>query len=382
MEIKKVTLDKSFQFFDYYNASLGDISLPYLFECFYKTLPSTYFFNDISEELFKHILDGEDFEIWSIVKNSRSEKTISNCDTNKSDNLTQAIFTDDENRSFYEVFFCKYKKGNCLLKLNVNNHGKASEYSLDICVDDVYFFDIFNKLNERFPIVPKNRSEVSLLIKGHSGNLAVSNFPLDDLNTNLELNYPEGFIDVHNSIVERLNTSRSGLYIFHGDPGTGKTSYLKHLTKCVQRKFIFVPTNMVNALIEPDFIRLLTDNNNVVLILEDAEKAVLERDGSNNSLISTVLNLTDGIVGSILNTSIIVTFNAKKESIDRALLRKGRLKVEYEFKKLSYDKSVTLAQKLGKNVNHIDREGMSIADIYNLDFETFHEENKGTMLFR
>ena len=65
------------------------------------------------------------------------------------------------------------------------------------------------------------------------------------------------------------------------------------------------------------------------------------------------------------NLKFICTFNADIASIDKAILRKGRLKVKYEFDKLTADKTEALGKKLGKDIKK--GESLTLADIYNYD---------------
>lgn len=127
---------------------------------------------------------------------------------------------------------------------------------------------------------------------------------------------------------------------------------------------------MINQLSTPEFADIITDTNKgSVLILEDAEKALMKREAedgfSNSTLVSSVLNLTDGLYADLGNTAIIATYNCNRNLIDPALLRKGRLKAEYKFDKLSKEKSQALMNSLGHNVNI--KESMTIADIFNYD---------------
>jgi len=142
----------------------------------------------------------------------------------------------------------------------------------------------------------------------------------------------------------------------------------------ITRKIAYIPVSLINSLVSPDMLPLLMDNKDIVLVLEDAEKALLSRDISENSaIVSTILNLTDGFIGQALNISIIATFNTEKDKIDEALLRKGRLRLSHEFKKLSLEDGKTLAKSLGKPESAITEE-MSLADIYNLEDHTGYSE--------
>jgi ATP-dependent 26S proteasome regulatory subunit len=69
----------------------------------------------------------------------------------------------------------------------------------------------------------------------------------------------------------------------------------------------------------------------------------------------------------------------KREKIDQALLRKGRLIAEHKFSKLSVEESNSLLKHLKKD--HEVTEGMTLADIYNVDVELFKTTNKSKIGF-
>jgi SpoVK/Ycf46/Vps4 family AAA+-type ATPase len=110
---------------------------------------------------------------------------------------------------------------------------------------------------------------------------------------------------------------------------------------------------------------------NSILIIEDAEKVLGTRENSNNMSQSTsnLLNLTDGILGDCLNIQIVATFNTKRDNIDDAFMRKGRLIAEHKFTKLSIEESNKLLESLSKDV--ITEEEMALSDIYNIDVDIY-----------
>jgi ATP-dependent 26S proteasome regulatory subunit len=71
---------------------------------------------------------------------------------------------------------------------------------------------------------------------------------------------------------------------------------------------------------------------------------------------------------------VIATFNMKREKIDQALLRKGRLIAEHKFTKLTIDESNNLLKHIGKEGTVT--ESMTLADIYNIDEELFKVDDK------
>jgi ATP-dependent 26S proteasome regulatory subunit len=105
------------------------------------------------------------------------------------------------------------------------------------------------------------------------------------------------------------------------------------------------------------------------LIIEDAEKIVFDREsgGSSRQGVSSILNMTDGILGDCLSIQIIATFNTSRDKIDKALLRKGRLIAEWKFGELSVDDSNKLLSSLSKE--HTTKVPMTLTDIYNFDEE-------------
>ena len=211
--------------------------------------------------------------------------------------------------------------------------------------------------------------------------ITIKELPLDDAHIqgmDVGLNYGSGFQKHHDTVLSKLQHNKRGLFIFHGQPGTGKTTYIKYLAHLFggKRMFIFIPTMNLETLVSPQLLPILLDHKDSILVLEDAEKAVVSRENQlgNESLVSTLLNIGDGILGSMLNLSLVVTFNTKKDKIDSALLRKGRLLYEYEFKPLDIPDAKKLITKLGSE--HKVTEPMTVADIYNISNETGHQEEE------
>ena len=89
----------------------------------------------------------------------------------------------------------------------------------------------------------------------------------------------------------------------------------------------------------------------------------LVREENGNSPVSTLLNLSDGLLSDCLNIQIICSFNTDISKVDSALLRKGRLIAKYEFKELEAEKAQNLSEKLGFKTQI--SEPMNLTDIYN-----------------
>lgn len=153
------------------------------------------------------------------------------------------------------------------------------------------------------------------------------------------------------------------MFLFYGSPGTGKSTYIKYLLNCIHKDIIFMSPGLAGSLDAPELTRFLLENTNTIIVIEDAEQLITTRDAGRNSTISTLLNLTDGLLGECLHIQVIATFNTQLQHIDKALLRKGRLQAMYEFKELSIAKAQQLSNKLG--FTSIISTPMSLASIYN-----------------
>lgn len=183
-------------------------------------------------------------------------------------------------------------------------------------------------------------------------------------------NYNEDFGGFFVDLKNKLTDNKTGLYLLYGEAGTGKSSAIRHLISEMDRPVVFIPPQMINCLSNPDFTDLVLNSlKGSILVIEDAEKALMKReneDGFHNSeLVSSLLNLTDGLYADLAHTSIIATYNCDRNLIDPALLRKGRLRSEYHFQKLSIDRSQKLMDDLKHDVKVT--EPMTLADIFNYD---------------
>jgi SpoVK/Ycf46/Vps4 family AAA+-type ATPase len=240
--------------------------------------------------------------------------------------------------------------------------------------------DLFEKLKKFIAKPKKKTTEISLIINARHG-LDTKEVEVKKPNLNFDLHYNNDFKPIHKTILKQLRKPKSnGLFLFHGKPGTGKSTYIKYLMHQQNKQVIFLSPNMAGSLDNMNLTEFLMDTPNCVLVIEDAEDLIISRDNFHNSKLSFILNLTDGILGDSLGIQIIATFNTDLKNIDKALLRKGRLSAIYEFKELATDKSNALLQKLGqqKTVSV----PTTLADLFNMEVENNIAPAKKTVGFK
>jgi ATP-dependent 26S proteasome regulatory subunit len=102
----------------------------------------------------------------------------------------------------------------------------------------------------------------------------------------------------------------------------------------------------------------------ILFIIEDADHCLVPRDDGNISTISSLLNYTDGIFGSMLDLRIIATTNAEHMDFDKALLRPGRLCRHVVVEPLSPEKAQQVYKRLtdGKEVTYTSKK--TLAQVY------------------
>ncbi len=186
----------------------------------------------------------------------------------------------------------------------------------------------------------------------------------------IEDHYNDDFYPFSTRTVDKLQKPKGhGLVLLHGKPGTGKTTYIRYLAAQLTKRMIYFPPYMASHISSPEFINFLMDQEESILVLEDADNVISKRMGSDSSAISNLLNLSDGLLGQCLHIPVICTFNIMHTELDAALLRKGRLLGIYEFKSLEPPVANRLAKKI--NLSTTYSQPVTLAEIYNSGEETY-----------
>ncbi len=247
---------------------------------------------------------------------------------------------------------------NCVLELDDNwceilHDGKNAEFVQSIT-------DVILQFKERQRRQPL---EINLIVQSRN-TLELKAMEIKRIKLDLDLFYEDDFKAIDETIRKRLNQKKDkGIVLLHGLPGTGKTTYLRYLVGKIKKRVLFLSPTVAGNLMNPEFIELLIDNPNTVLIIEDAENIIKDRKYNESSSVSNLLNISDGLLADFLNVQLICTFNSPLTMVDSALMRKGRLIAKYEFGKLGIGKARRLSAHFG--FGRMIHQPMTIAEIAN-----------------
>ena len=154
--------------------------------------------------------------------------------------------------------------------------------------------------------------------------------------------------------------------------------YIRHIISSTDKKVIFLTGDMAGAITSPSFIPFILEHKNSIIVLEDCEELLASRNtgrGHVNTGLTNILNISDGLIGDALQLKFVATFNAPLQSIDKALLRRGRLVARYEFGDLTADKANSLIIEQGLDVPQ-QVSPISLADLYNYEKPQFEQVRK------
>lgn len=278
--------------------------------------------------------------------------------------------------------------------------------------DDKEALGKFIEMVRQFYVAPEEEKNNLFLVAQDMSGFKLNKWHIKEVKDfDFNLQYNDDFPVANATIKDFIEEDgKSGLLILWGEKGTGKTTYIRHLISSYpNKKFVFIPSNLITMLGDPSFGNFLLSLQNSIIILEDCEAVIRSRkSNSSASAVSLLLNMGDGLMSDDLGIKFICTFNEEVTNIDEALMRKGRLACMYEFKKLTADKVGILLPEVVKNkiaeyekkieeagddtdkVNRINEKitklqsifnyskfkDMTLADIYNIEDASFIKETK------
>ena len=309
---------------------------------------------------------------------------------------TEDINKVDSLEARYATYFEGEQEGRLIYR-DLSNTGDHSIYLwkdgvVDIDLSGDYVTVQALSLNQKFVegirdffkeqwTVPEKTGHIYAIIRNgmHLGLNSIGNagIPL------VEGNYTPKVQEDYREAIKDLNSeSPSGrIVIMRGPAGTGKTHLIRAmLLQVPDAMFVLISPEVVTNLAGPELLPLLMNYRGgstgpIVLVLEDADRCLVDRDDGNMSLIQSLLNLGDGILGSLLDIRIVATTNADELKLDKAVTRPGRLSKMLDVGPVDFNTArgifsrllpdAVLPENLQKENPH-NRLQMSLAEVYAL----------------
>lgn len=192
--------------------------------------------------------------------------------------------------------------------------------------------------------------------------------------TEIRPNYAPATRASLDALMHARRPGAGGLVLWHGEPGTGKTTALRALARewrswCDVR-FVVDPESFLGA--DSDYLldavmsgRERPRERWQMIVLEDAgELLAADARAVAGQALSRLLNLTDGLLGIGLRTLVLATTNEPLGRVHPAVARPGRCWMQTEFAKLAPDEANAWLERHGAGPT-LDRPA-SIAELYAL----------------
>lgn len=178
------------------------------------------------------------------------------------------------------------------------------------------------------------------------------------------------FIDNPDAYIENFMNSKAPVLILQGEPGTGKTTFVKYLLQTMQSKvsqkrddFKAIYSFDETIFYLSEFYKRIIYDDYDVLVLEDINQVLYKnQDESGINPINKLLSVTDGLISKY--KKIIITTNIEsKHHINQALLRPGRCYDVLHFRKLEGVEIDDLCDSVAKDLN-LQTESINLSEFY------------------
>lgn len=207
------------------------------------------------------------------------------------------------------------------------------------------------------------------LITDDQGKFNLSQLPQKKIDFIPE-NYSEEVMEKRANMLRNISSKecRGRVNILAGAPGTGKSKLIQSLIPDFDKeaRVVYMPAHLVSQIDSPQLLGFLLANSNTkhIFLVEDCDKILVPRGMDTVNVLSSFLNLSDGILGDCLDVHFVVSTNAQTLDFDEAITRPGRLSELITFDLLAPERANQVYQRLTKTEVEPFDSKTSLADIY------------------
>ncbi|AMM44093.1 hypothetical protein FDG95_gp449 [Pectobacterium phage vB_PcaM_CBB] len=235
------------------------------------------------------------------------------------------------------------------------------DYIMDETLVDDFKLCIKNRENcNNTPIL--NRLSLDNMGRMNENNIL---FNPPKINMPSEIMYP-WFDFTPEELAKNFMDSTANVLVLYGDPGTGKTTFIKRMLQGVgfeeNRSITVVDTPAVMQ--SPELVNnIYTSKHKDIFIFEDVDRHLYSRE-EGNDIMAGLLNAAEGLASP--DVKIIISTNIKNlNDIDSALIRPGRCFKTLEFLKLQKEEQINVRNFLGLDVEVCTSATQSLAEVMN-----------------
>lgn len=158
-------------------------------------------------------------------------------------------------------------------------------------------------------------------------------------------------------------TSQAPILLLMGEPGTGKTTFIRHL---INEHNLETVVTYDEKVMEADYFycQFLTDESKKLMVIEDADLLLRSREEGSNKTMNKLLNVSQGIIQLGAKKIVFSTNIENLNKVDPALVRPGRCFDVLEFRKLSFAEA-QVASKAAGLPDLEDNKEYALSEIFN-----------------